>query len=249
MCGGLLAAAALTLGLGCAPGARAGEAYYVLVFGSQQVPNNPDYSHSFATFVRTTWPGDTACPQAPPRLEAHTISWLPRTLEVRSLALLPECGHNFDLHETFRYALANDERVSLWGPYQIEPELYALALNQIALLESGEVLYKANDIGRRSDRVSNCINAVGSVVDGHGLRVPRPVWGETASYAVLRRYLPWVIDPDRVHPWVGAALGLNAYPIIYRDRESPHSGAFLGPLYRLAGGERDLHATHGPPAD
>jgi hypothetical protein len=247
MRGCLLAAAALALALAFAPAARAAEAYYVLVFGSQRVPNNPDYAHTFATFVRATWPGGGPCPQAPAHLETHTISWLPRDLEIRTLALLPECGHNFELHETLRYALANGERVSLWGPYQVEPELYARALNQIALLESGEVLYKANDMGHRSDRVSNCIHAVSTVVDGPRLRVLSPGWGETASYVVLRRFLPWVIDPDRVHPWVGSALGLNAYPMIYRDREPPHSGAIVGPLYRLAGGEGDLHATYGPP--
>jgi hypothetical protein len=238
---------ALVLLLAGAPGARAGEAYYLLMFGAQRIPNNPDYSHTFATFVRATWPGDGPCPASPPCLEAHTISWLPRNLEVRTWALLPECGHNFELHDTLRYVLANGERVSLWGPYQVAPEVYAQALNHIGALQSGTVLYKANDLGHRSDRVSNCIHAVSTVVDGPRLRVMRPVWGETASYAVLRRFLPWVIDPDRVHPWVGSALGLNAYPIIYRDWESPHSGAILGPLYRLAGGERDLQATYGPP--
>src|SRR5262249_60240667 len=120
-------------------------------------------------------------------------------------ALLPECGHNFGLHATLRYVLADGERVSLWGPYQVAPELYARALNQVALLQSGAVLYKANDAGHWSDRVSNCIHALSAVADGPRLRVLSPGWGETASYAVLRRFLPWVIDPDRVHPWVGSA--------------------------------------------
>jgi hypothetical protein len=238
----LLGAAVLAL-----PGAtRAGEAYYVLMFGSQRVPNDPDYSHIFATFVRATWPGGEPCP-GPPRLEAHTISWLPRNLEVRTLALLPECGHNFELHETLRYALGNGERVSLWGPYRVAPELYAQALQQIGPLESGEVLYKANDTLNPSDRVRNCIHALSAVVGRPGLWVASPGWGETASYAVLRRYLPWVIDCDHTQPWVGSALGLDAYPLIYRGLEPPRSGAIVGPLYRLAGGESELQATYGPP--
>jgi hypothetical protein len=68
-----------------------------------------------------------------------------------------------------------------------------------------------------------------------------------ASYAVLLRLQPWVIDPDRVRPWVSSALGLDAYPIIYRDGHPAHTGTFLGPVYRLLGSERDAHATYGRP--
>jgi hypothetical protein len=39
----------------------------------------------------------------------------------------------------------------------------------------------------------------------------------------------------------------NGYPIIYRDWQSPRRGAFVGPLYRALGKERDLQATYGPP--
>ena len=49
----------LLLALALLPAAaRAGEAHYVIVFGSQQIPNRPNYAHTFATFVRATWPGD-----------------------------------------------------------------------------------------------------------------------------------------------------------------------------------------------
>jgi hypothetical protein len=109
------------------------------------------------------------------------------------------------------------------------------------------VLYKANDTGRRSDRVSNCIHAVSAVADGRRLRVASPGWGQVASYAVLRRTRPWVIDPGCTHDWVASALGLDAYPVIYRDWGPPVSGAILGPVYRLLGGERGLGATYGPP--
>ena len=196
--------------------ARAGEAHYLLVFASQRVPNNPNYSHTFATFVRASWPGDGPCPRCP-TLEARTISWLPRSLVVRTLALLPECGRNLGLHETLRYVLASEERVSLWGPYRIDAALYRRALRQAALLESGWVLYKANDMGYYSDDVSNCVHAVSSLADGHRLRFGIPVWGEVASCRVLNELSPWVLDRGRVCPWVGCALGLGRYPIIYRS--------------------------------
>jgi len=138
-------------------------------------------------------------------------------------------------------------RTSVWGPYQIQPELYCRALRQVQVLNSGQVLYKANDIGHKSDRVSNCIHAVSSIVDGYRLRVATPGWGEVASFAVLERMEPFIIDCQRVHPWVGTALGLDRYPLIYRDWQGPRSGAFVGPFYRLLGGERELQATYGPP--
>src|SRR4051812_26833383 len=88
---------AVLFGLWAAPGAWAGEAYYVLMFGEQRIPNNPDYSHTFATFVKATWVGDGPCPQSPV-LECHTISWLPANMKVRAFATFAECGHNFEMH-------------------------------------------------------------------------------------------------------------------------------------------------------
>src|SRR5262249_4716200 len=114
--------------------ARAGEDHFLLVFASQRVPNNPNYSHTFATFVQASWPGDGPCPGYPV-LEARTISWLPRSRVIRTLALFPECGCNLCLHETLRYVLSSEQRVSLWGPYRIDAALYHRALQQAALLE------------------------------------------------------------------------------------------------------------------
>ena len=234
------------LALAYANTGKAGEAYYVMVFGSQQTPPKPNFSHSFATFVRATWPGNDPCPPSP-TLEAHTISWLPANLIVRTNALFPECGHNFDLDETLCYAYRNKERVSMWGPYQIEEELYVRAMRQITLLESGEVRYKADDLGRRSDRVSNCIHAVSSVAEGYRLRIAEPGWGQTASFVIAKRFRPWIIYKDEVHGWVGSAIGLDEYPILYRDWSPPLSGAIIGPFFRLLGGERNLTPTYGPP--
>ena len=59
------------------PTAQAGEAYYLLMFGAQRTPNvNPNYTHSFAVFVKACWPGDGPCPTNP-AIEHHIISWLP----------------------------------------------------------------------------------------------------------------------------------------------------------------------------
>jgi hypothetical protein len=39
-----------------------GEDYFLVMLGSQTVPANPNHSHTWATFVRVTWPGDGPCP-------------------------------------------------------------------------------------------------------------------------------------------------------------------------------------------
>src|SRR5687768_15223094 len=107
--------------------AQAGEAYYLVMFGSQRTPTNPNYSHTWATFAKVCWAGDGPCLDDA-TLEAHTISWLPVNQKVRINALLPEPGHNFDLPTTLVWANATNQRTSVWGPYPIEPQLYARAL-------------------------------------------------------------------------------------------------------------------------
>jgi hypothetical protein len=204
------------------------ECFYVLIFASQRTPNEPDYSHTFATFVRATWPGEESCPQTA-HLEAHTISWLPRTMRVRVVALHPECGHNFALDMTIRHSLETRDHVSLWGPYQTCPELYQLALRQIARLESGQVSYKAMDLGYSPERVCNCIHAVEMVTGVARLRIPKPAWGDPASYQVVQRFLPWIIEPDLVYPWVASSLGLYEYPILHRDWRQPPRKEGRGP--------------------
>jgi hypothetical protein len=227
--------------------ARAGEAYYLLMFASQRPTYSPNYAHTFTTFVRASWPGDGPCPPQNVTLEAHTISWLPSNLVIRIQALLPECGHNFGLAETIRFALGTEQRVSLWGPYQIEPDLYARAMQRVAQLNSGSVRYKANDSLYDRDRVTNCIHAVDAITERLRVRVASPGWGDTASYVVLMKMRQSIIDMDRPHYWVASALGLDCYPIIYRDARPFRTGWLLGPMNRLCGKERDLVPTYGPP--
>jgi hypothetical protein len=216
------------------------------MFGAQRTPPDPDHAHSFATFVRVRSSASVpGLPPGPPVIEAHTISWLPANLHIRVLALLPEPGHNFDLHTTLKYLLGDGQRVSMWGPYQIDPELYHRALQQIHLLHSGQVRYKAVDAGYPSDRVTNCIHAISSITQGYRVRVLSPGWGETASFAILRAFEPWIVDRNRTHPWIGSALGLDGYPIIYRDFEAPRSGLVRGLSARVLG--RDPTPTFGPP--
>jgi hypothetical protein len=185
--------------------ALSGEAYYMAVFGAQRPDVNlPRYSHSFAVFSRVSWCG------GPARLEAFTISWFPASAAIRTAALLPEPGRNFDLYTTLRLVQAQGERVSLWGPYQIRRSLYQRALDQKNYLESGSVRYKAVDTGWPEAHVSNCIHAVSDLAeDGPLLRITSPGWGDPASYYITLHLSPWIIEPRVVHEWLFDALGLR----------------------------------------
>jgi hypothetical protein len=215
--------------------ASAAERYFLMVFGSQQIPPRAKYSHSFATFVKAT--ADGSCPQRW-CLESHTISWLPQTLEIRVRALFPECGQNLELHATMRWCLATGQRISMWGPYEVRKEIYDAALAQSALLEGGSVCYKVIDTGYRSDVACNCIHAVSSVYDGHRVRVFSPSFGETASWYLTQRFEPWILDCRCRHEWVASGLRLDCYPIIRRDFESPRSNLAWTAFHALTGGDR-----------
>src|SRR6516165_1298634 len=116
------ALAALVLGLSASSSsARASERYYVLIFGSQSHPKLLRYTHTWATFVRAV--GDESNPDGC-ALYQHTISWLPQTLNVRVWSPIPEPGVNLDLYQTLQAVSAHNERVTLWGPFVITPDIY-----------------------------------------------------------------------------------------------------------------------------
>lgn len=208
------ATAALILLALLVPGrVAAQELYFVMVFAAQRVPKNPKYTHTFATFVKAT-----GTPVAGYRLEAHTISWLPRTMNLRVLAPQPECGCNFNLPSTLRWAFATGQRVSLWGPHQIRPELYYAALTQIALLESGKVLYKTVDAGYPTNQVTNCIHAVSALAEGYHPQPFRFACGDRASAQVEAALEPWILGPGLIHPWVATRLGLDGCPLLRQNR-------------------------------
>ncbi len=217
---------------GAAP-VPAGEWYFLAVFGSQRPEiNRPKYTHSFATFVRVT---GEPCAGTPHCTDAFTISWLPEDGDVKMRRLLPERGKNFDLHTTLRLMSEEGQRVSMWGPYQIQKDLYDRAFAQLRHLESGEVKYKAVDTAYPTARVSNCIHAVSDVVTpAPRLRVFSPGWGEPASYLITREMLPWIVNPCQTYPWVADELGLGAYPIVRRGLDhNPGEGTLMGAVQAL----------------
>jgi hypothetical protein len=122
--------------------------YFAVMFGYQGIGNRPVDSHTFATFINGNEIEDGYESLA-------TISWLPATGIVRPLNI--ETGKNFSLQETLDIAKRNGYEVKAWGPFEITPQLYQLALQRIQALESGYYRYKM--IPALFPRQINCVKA------------------------------------------------------------------------------------------
>jgi hypothetical protein len=193
--------------------APAQERYYLLVFASQSTPKVPRYTHTWATAVRVRDQG----PNRHPVIESQTISWLPASRRVHLWDLRVETGVNLDLRRTLEEMRGQGQKVSLWGPYEIDPDLYRHVLAQKAFLESGRVGYQAlDDVGEAGiiGNGTNCIHAVAECDERFGY----PFWicGEATGEFMVEHLAEQgaLINPNRSHDWVIPVLGLTDYPII-----------------------------------
>jgi hypothetical protein len=197
------------------------ERYYGLIFGSQTHPKIAKYTHTWGTAVRVIDQG----PDQPPVVEAHTISWMPATLDVRLCRFAVEPGVNLDLHTTMRVMLGFRERVSVWGPFEMRPGLYRKFLLQKAFMESGQVGYQAVDTIGEAARKGNGCDCIHAITDADGMfprgAYPLRRFGNDASEYIFKQIIDRgaVIEPGRTHDWLIPALGLDQYPI--RQRSYP----------------------------
>jgi len=182
------------------------ESYYMTIFSAQADSRDPRRTHSFATFARASGMGDAA-KDSP--IEVHTISWMPRSLDIVILRRHAEPGANLDLESSLRWAESRNRRVSMWGPFAIKKELYDRAVEQEARLNSGRVLYKAVDRRFRPGTASNCIHAVADLDTDIGLLHSGQGRGEAASHQVAEHLNRWIINPERTHAWVAGRLGVG----------------------------------------
>ena len=201
----LRSAVALTLLAAAPAGAAAQDYYFLMVFGSESTPKHYSRTHTFATVVKAT--GNSANP-ADYRMEAHTISWMPASGNIRPLALRPERGTNLDLAQSLQNARASGERTAMWGPYQIDRATYDAALQQKARLESGQVLYKTiSPNGGRTATVSNCVHAVAAIGD------PSTIWdgGQSGTAALVTRLQSDGLfrNTNYDHAWVAGRVGID----------------------------------------
>jgi hypothetical protein len=194
------------------------ERYYLLLFGSQTTPKLARYTHSWGTVVRATCvPG-----QSEPELEIHTISWMPATLDIYPLRFRVEPGTNLTLKCSLDNALRNNERISMWGPFEIWQGLYRRFVTQESFLESGQIGYQCIDsVGEaaRNGSGSDCVHAMTDMDPFFGRqKYPLTFFGEAATRHVVRQIMtrPTVINPPCTHDWLIGYLGLDQYPIIQR---------------------------------
>ena len=184
--------------------ARAGDAapdnprFFMVPLCYQSRSNDPRKAHTFAAYFRVNGEG----------ARMRTISWLPadyaKTLRT-SVSGGPVPGRNFSLDETLELASAAGVRVTVWGPYEVTPRLYHIALARAAELESGRYRFVANDKGYRERGVAiNCMHAVSDLsgehesyggVFGTGLGM----WGIPGTRHVLDFYrhhgTRWMMEP------------------------------------------------------
>lgn len=225
---GLYVIASLGILVGPAAGTgRGGEFYYVLIFGSQSSPKILRYTHTWATLVRAVGEGPD------PRnyeIYAHTISWLPETLELRVWRPWPEPGVNLDLYQTLDVVYSNRERVTMWGPLLIEKKIYDRSLWVLQIIASGAPQYRAISFPGNL-LISDCIHAVAAVDPDFGrehyplIRIGKPASRFIARQIVTRSPFDQAAYDNS---WLIPRLGLDRYPIeIVPPQRIPRRSCFL----------------------
>jgi hypothetical protein len=185
--------------------------YFVMIFGSEPRSRDPHRCHTWGTIVKSTERDGVA------HLEAHTISWMPADFRVKLLTIHSKPGINLELRATIHRYLEMNGKVSVWGPYELQPDIapdiYARTLQQIARLESGEVSYMAidPDFGPRVKTVSDCIHAITDIDQQQGRTFYSEFlrFGERASEFIVKVLAErGRINPCVRHEWVLEGLGL-----------------------------------------
>jgi hypothetical protein len=194
--------------------ARANDYYFSIIFGSEtKHPKKLAYTHTFATFIHAFGEGPDVRTY---QLELNTISWLPRTLNIKVLRPWPEPGVNLDLYETLSFVLGANEHVTMWGPFVEDQPTWERSLHVSQFLNSGAAMYRAWD-GPSSLYISDCIHAVTAIDDDHGRgHYPLIRIGEPASRYIARNIM-MLSDEDQYafdNAWLIPRLGLDRYPMV-----------------------------------
>jgi len=152
---------------------------------------------------------------------------MPATLDIRPLRFRVEPGVNLTLQRTLEYTLGSNERVSMWGPYEIWHGMYHRFVTQASFITSDQIGYQCIDTVGEAARCGNgsdCIHAM-TDMDPFFDRQEYPLtrFGESATRHVVRQILtrPIVINPPCTHDWLIDRLGLDQYPIVRRRYVGP----------------------------
>jgi hypothetical protein len=202
--------------------AAPGERSYLLVFGSQGTPKRPKYTHTWATVVKVTDCGGGNAPV----IQEETISWLPTSLDIHPLSFKVEPGTNFGLHFTIEEMLRQDQRVSVWGPFEVRPGFAYRFHVQKTFMESGCIGYQCIDSVGEAARTGKGCNCIHSITDMDPVfdrqQYPLTFFGDAASENIVRRLheRSVILCPEAEHGWLLPLLGLDKFPI---ERRTYHS--------------------------
>ncbi|MCS7021126.1 MAG: hypothetical protein NZU63_04785 [Gemmataceae bacterium] len=199
-----------------APPAGVGQCrYYFILFGGQAIPFRPRTAHTWAIFAKAVRQADASL-----AVEWFTISWLPAEGPVRPLRLWPQAGRNYTLAETMQRAAEQNDRVSMWGPFEISALRYELAKQWFFRLNSGQVRYRVLDTLWFNPRIAHCVHAV-TYADPVLYRRIQPVVrvGEPGTSRLARIYVQTgaFIHPEVTHDWLIPVIGLDRYPFVRRQ--------------------------------
>lgn len=173
-----------------APAAHAADDYFATVFAAEAVPFEPQKTHTFVVVHRIPAGGI---------VESHHISWFPQGRRIRGITLRPEPGTNLSLEDTFAHCRDQKMRVSVWGPYRIEPELFGLMKDQRAKLDGGTVRYKPTDNLYPSNVAANCYHAIWQPIAPCRKYSGPFNCGDASGAMTVQLFRKWLIDPCRTH--------------------------------------------------
>lgn len=187
--------------------------HYMLIFSEQRsVINLPSRSHTWGVFVRASDSGAL--------LEVLELNWFAADMKI-GFFQLAEPGINRRYIETIESAIAKRATVCMWGPFQIQPELFERAKLRTIEIEAGLWEYSMIDLGRRY-RAPNCQHMLSDLRDDSPYLRTLLARGERGSEKVAKHLSVFIVDGScganfRRYPEIVGLLGLQRYPIERRE--------------------------------
>jgi hypothetical protein len=189
----------------------ADDTYYLTLFTAEATPYRPEKTHTFLAITKI--PGNGGV------VETREMSWLPATLNVRGIALRPEKGVNLSVADTFAVCQRDSMRVSVWGPYQIQPELYTRLCNQITRLEGGKIKYKGADTFQPSFHAMNCYHAMWNISHPMKKFVGPFTSGDATGGKTVHLWREWIISPEQTHDEILKVIGVEQQEMVRRNHD------------------------------
>ncbi len=203
----------LSIVVACAagPDVSAADDYYFTLFTAEATPYRSEKTHTFLAITRI--------PQDSGVVETREMSWLPATLHVRGIALRPEKGVNLSVADTLAVCRRDNMRVSVWGPYQIQPELYNRLSNQITRLETGKIKYKGADTFQPSFHAMNCYHAIWNISNPFQKFTGPFTSGDTTGGKTVHLFRQWIITPEQTHDDILKVIGVDQEVLTRRSHD------------------------------